>query len=537
MPIVHRTPILCLAIGGLSLAGLSAMSIAYRTPPVAGRAKLAMDRIEFDGNVLLAPRPVTVAPGVHQLGAMTPSAVYVIDTSAGLVLVDAGLADEHDLLIRQMADLRLDPSRVCAILLTHAHGDHCQGAMPLKRKTGARIYAGRDDAQVLGDGGPVAAISSVFGSPEHRSHATDVDIELSGDEMLEFGDTRIEVLATPGHTPGSVCFVVNRGGLRVFFGGDTISTSRQLGTYSAYLAPRYRGNARAYLATLWKLSALPVPDLLLPGHPRKDEVPQDPRIPSAQWSTMMDHGIHELEELVEHYETDGADFLDGEPKELLPGLHYLGDIDGRAVYVLATPSHLLLFDAPGGASLPEWLDSRMLRLGLGSHPLTAVLLTSCDHEATSGLAGLVQRTNCQVVSSEAGVEVLRNLGVPETKWLSVESLRAAGWIDVTTLPLADIRPGAMAYIIQWCGKTVLISGRMPVQGSSPADFESLKQALAGQPDGINAYRESLYRLLEVKPNLWLPAKPFHGDNANLYLEKWNEILWQNIPILRHIKPN
>jgi glyoxylase-like metal-dependent hydrolase (beta-lactamase superfamily II) len=435
-----------------------------------------------------------------------------------------------------MVDLRLDPSRVCAILLTHAHGDHCQGAMALKRKSDATIYAGREDAQVLRDGGPADAILSVFELPKYEIHATNVDIELAGDEMLEFGDTRIEVLATPGHTPGSVCYVLNRGGLRVFFGGDTVLTTHQLGTYSTYLAPRYRGDARAYLATLQKLSALPTPDILLPGHPRVDGIPQDAHISPGQWLSMLDHGIHELEELVEHYETDGADFLDGEPKELLPGLHYLGDIDGRAVYVLATPSQLLLFDAPGGGSLPDWLDSRLQRSALGSRTLTAVLLTSCGHEATAGLPALVERTKCQVVSSDAGVMRLRCLGVPETRWLSVESLRAAGWIDVTALPLADIHMGALAYIIQWCGKTVMISGRMPVQGST-ADLETLKQALAGRPDDINAYRESLYQLLKINPNLWLPAEPLHGDNANLYLENWPGLLRYNVTNLQHIEPN
>ena len=48
-----------------------------------------------------------------------------------------------------------------------------------------------------------------------------------------------------------------------------------LGTYAAYLPPLYRANAQDYLASLRKLRALRAPDLVLPGHPRMDPVPQD----------------------------------------------------------------------------------------------------------------------------------------------------------------------------------------------------------------------------------------------------------------------
>jgi hypothetical protein len=53
---------------------------------------------------------------------------------------------------------------------------------------------------------------------------------------------------------------------------------RPLGTYSAYMPPRYRGDARAYAASLRALRALPVPDLVLPGHPRADRTPQPARL-------------------------------------------------------------------------------------------------------------------------------------------------------------------------------------------------------------------------------------------------------------------
>jgi len=507
------------------------MLLPDRAPPRIVSKRSAADGDLFVGETLLAPWPVTVAPGVHQLGAMSLSTVYVIETSAGLVLVDAGLTEDHGLLIRQLGDLGLDPNQVRAILLTHAHGDHSLGAMPIKRKTGARIHAGRGDALVLRDGGPLEAVFSTHEMSGYEIHATDVDVELTGDEMLVFGDTRIEVLATPGHTPGSVSYVLNRGGSRIFFAGDTVMTSLKLGTYSAYLAPRYRGDAWAYLATLRRLSVLPIPDILLPGHPRDVKVPQDARIPPAQWSSMLEHGIQELEVLIKKYETDGADFLDGEPKELLPGLHYLGDIDGSAVYGLSTGSQLLLFDAPGGPGFPAWLDSRLQSLGLGSRSVTAVLLTTCGREATSGLTALVEKTQCQVVTSASGGAALRSMGLADARLLSIGALESSGWVDIKTMPIADFRPAAMAYVVKWSGKTVLISGRVPSQGSD-SGRETLAPA-AGRRADIDAYRESLCRLRDVKPDLWLPAKPLNGRNANVDSRAWFEQLSGIIAKLRN----
>ena len=59
---------------------------------------------------------------------------------------------------------------------------------------------------------------------------------------------------------------------------------KPLGTYSAYLSPRYRGNAKDYLDTLERLRQMPVPDLVLPGHPRADVSPQSPCLSQERWA-------------------------------------------------------------------------------------------------------------------------------------------------------------------------------------------------------------------------------------------------------------
>ncbi len=237
---------------------------------------------------VLGRSAMTIVPGIHILGGLAPSAAYVIETADGLILVDSGLDDDAGPLRSQMAELGLDWKEVRAILLTHAHGDHTGGAESLRSATGAKVYAGAGDAEVLRAGQPREAFFSTFYMPDHTTHPTTVDVALAGGETIAMGDVRIEAIAAPGHTPGSFCYLLHRGGLRVLFAGDVIMMLRgdetprtQLGIYSAYLAPRYRGDAKDSLAALRVLRTLPVPDLVLPGHPRAERVLQSPCLSPA----------------------------------------------------------------------------------------------------------------------------------------------------------------------------------------------------------------------------------------------------------------
>ncbi len=315
----------------------------------------------------LARSAIKLAPGLYMLGGMSPSAVYVVDTSDGLVLIDSGLDKDGSLLKAELAKLGLDWRRVRAILLTHAHGDHTGGAQALRLATGAKVYAGEGDVPVLRAGGPREAFFSTFYMPGQETHPTSVDVALKGGETIAFADVRIQAVATPGHTPGSICYVMDRNNLRVLFAGDVIMMLRgddqprtelgkPLGTYSAYLSPRYRGNAKDYLDSLRRLRELPVPDLLLPGHPGADVTPQSPCISQKRWLSLLDAGIHDLETVLARYQADGADFLDGIPKQLLPDLYYFGEFRGSAVYGFFASSKFFVVDAPGGPGLLEFLN-------------------------------------------------------------------------------------------------------------------------------------------------------------------------------------
>jgi glyoxylase-like metal-dependent hydrolase (beta-lactamase superfamily II) len=463
---------------------------------------------------------------------MKPAAAYAVDTTDGLILVDSGLEANAAQLSSQLAELRLDVKRLRAILLTHAHGDHVLGAAQLRARTGAKVYAGRGDCQPIREGGPREAFFSTFHMPNDTPHPTPVDVELSGGETLTFGEVSFRALATPGHTPGSVSYLMKRDGLTALFTGDVVqSLSRAspsfLGTYAAYLPPLYRGNARDYLGSLRRLRELPVPDLVLPGHPRMDETPQNPRLGDAGWHALLDAGIAEMEKLLKRYQEDGEDFLDGRPKELLSGLHYLGDVGESSVYCLLTAKGLLLFDAPGGSRLVHFLTERFHALNWGERKVAAVFLTSAAGEETTGLDALVRHTGCQVVAPKGGLEAVRALCPAGTDVIDGEQFQQSGWLEGRVIPLGGRGAVAQACEFRWANKSVLVSGRIPVKPSVPS-MQRLVADVAGVKQGRSAeYHLALDRLAQVRPDLWLPAVPVHGQNANLYERDWEMVIEMN----------
>jgi glyoxylase-like metal-dependent hydrolase (beta-lactamase superfamily II) len=106
------------------------------------------------------------------------------------VLIDA--ANEHDLLLDLCRSLG-----VRSVIETHGHWDHIQ-AVAAVRDAGFEVAVTRADADML---------------PSY-------DRILEDEQTLEVGRLRITTLATPGHTPGSMCFAVE--GTPLLFTGDTL---------------------------------------------------------------------------------------------------------------------------------------------------------------------------------------------------------------------------------------------------------------------------------------------------------------------------
>lgn len=140
-----------------------------------------------------------------------------------------------------------------AILLTHGHFDHMLGAAPLNELTGAPIYIHEADAMMLSNDqlNVYDETCSVLKSPE--------EIETEPlDEELDVCGVHFQILHTPGHTQGSVCFYDPEE--KIMFSGDTLF---QAG-FGRVDFPG--GSFRAMRESLRRLFALPNETRVCTGH-------------------------------------------------------------------------------------------------------------------------------------------------------------------------------------------------------------------------------------------------------------------------------
>jgi hydroxyacylglutathione hydrolase len=123
------------------------------------------------------------------------------------LLIDPG--DEARKLQGAMEQLGVEPE---AILLTHTHFDHIGAVAPLARATGAPVYCPREELPVLAD--PSAFFGAMFGPVEgwQAEHA------IEGGQRLALAGFDVEIVATPGHSPGHVTFVLDG----ALFSGDVL---------------------------------------------------------------------------------------------------------------------------------------------------------------------------------------------------------------------------------------------------------------------------------------------------------------------------
>lgn len=133
---------------------------------------------------------------------------YLVKTSCSALVIDPFEADGRAVDFLNENDLQNK-----YILLTHCHFDHILGANELRELTGAKIAIGEKDAKGLSD--PGLSLSGFVGLPQEPFSA---DILLSDNEILNLGDTAVKVIHTPGHTLGSVCYILED----VIFSGDTL---------------------------------------------------------------------------------------------------------------------------------------------------------------------------------------------------------------------------------------------------------------------------------------------------------------------------
>jgi hydroxyacylglutathione hydrolase len=166
------------------------------------------------------------------------------------VLIDAGMDPEPTL--RNIKKL-IDPQKIEMIILTHSHHDHSGGVPRLKEVTGAKVVIHEDEAGSLGD--DMATVAYLFGRPAPEIEA---DGTLKEGDVIDIGEWKLEVLHTPGHSPGGICLYERKN--KVLFSGDTVFPQGNIGRTDLFA-----GCDADLIRSIERLTKLDV-EVLYPGH-------------------------------------------------------------------------------------------------------------------------------------------------------------------------------------------------------------------------------------------------------------------------------
>lgn len=99
------------------------------------------------------------------------------------------------------------------ILLTHGHFDHIIGVKSIKEKYGAQVVISKEDEPMLNSS--KLSLAVFCNAPQNN---VDADIIVRDGDEITLGEIKIKVMATPGHTSGSVCYIAENS----IFSGDTL---------------------------------------------------------------------------------------------------------------------------------------------------------------------------------------------------------------------------------------------------------------------------------------------------------------------------
>lgn len=229
--------------------------------------------------------PFRVAGNLYYVGNSNVSA-HLIDTGAGLILLDTGFPQTVYLLLESVRRLGFDPRDIAYILNCHGHYDHLGGTRAIVDLTGAETFLGEGDIEIL-TRRPELSWAPEYGVEFYE--AFDVDHPLRGGEVISLGRTSIEVVHTPGHTPGTMSyfFEVIEGGRACtvgIHGGPGINTLsddylRQYGLPA--------GRRLDYMRSLERLKRKQV-DIFIGAHPDQNQTLRKRELMSAEVNPFVD---------------------------------------------------------------------------------------------------------------------------------------------------------------------------------------------------------------------------------------------------------
>ena len=201
---------------------------------------------------------LTITPEVFQIGGpgltdAEDAAIYLVAIGDHAALIDAGCGRSVDRLLANATACGVGRDDFDDLLLTHCHFDHTGGAAELQARLALRVVIHALDAPYVEAADPVVTAAAWYGATLQPFRP---DRLLEGaTEDLWIGDRRIQAIHVPGHSPGSVVYLLESDDRKILFGQDVHGP----------LHPTLKSDPVAYRHSLQLLIDLEA-DILCEGH-------------------------------------------------------------------------------------------------------------------------------------------------------------------------------------------------------------------------------------------------------------------------------
>jgi len=260
----------------------------------------------------LRVEPFRIIGNLYYVGNLDSSS-HLIDTGDGLILIDTAFPQTVYLLLESVRRLGFDPDDIKYVVHTHAHYDHFGGTKAIVELTGAKTFLGKEDIEILTDH-PELSWTPEYGVEFYETF--DVDTPLSDGDTISLGNTTIECVHIPGHTPGSISYFFEvteegksyRAGIHGGPGLNTLSDE--------YLAQYGLSESRRedYRRSLQKLKKEKV-DVFIGAHPDQSDTFEKLAKRTDENNTFINTNdfrifLEGIEEMITHGWSWNGDFVD-----------------------------------------------------------------------------------------------------------------------------------------------------------------------------------------------------------------------------------
>ncbi len=196
--------------------------------------------------------------------------VVLVETSAGLVLIDTGPEDAAPHVLDNIKALGFDPRQIKWLLMTHEHFDHVGGMAVIQQATGARLVVSPGAASAMRTGKAIPEDPQAALLVKYPMKPARVDRVLRAGGSLVIGGTRFTMHANPTHSPGSASWTwqsCEQDRCLTIAYADSVNTISS----DEYRFTEHPQRVEAARAGLRTIEALPC-DLLLTPHPGSSEL-------------------------------------------------------------------------------------------------------------------------------------------------------------------------------------------------------------------------------------------------------------------------